>query len=80
MVEIWELENSFGGWIYFIYVYLVDFFVFDWVGGCGVMFYEVVGFKDVVWLGWGEMVCVVVVYVLWDGFYMFYCYNFIYED
>ncbi|KAK0382877.1 hypothetical protein NLU13_8793 [Sarocladium strictum] len=79
-VEIWELENSSGGWTHPIHVHLVDFLVLDRVGGRGVMPYEKAGLKDVVWLGRGETVRVAAVYAPWDGLYMFHCHNLIHED
>jgi hypothetical protein len=79
-VEIWELENSSGGWTHPIHVHLVDFLVLDRVGGRGVMPYEAAGLKDVVWLGRGETVRVAAVYAPWDGLYMFHCHNLIHED
>lgn len=81
-VEIWEFENGGGGWSYLIYIYLVDFKVLWCLNDDGrlVYNYEVQGLKDVVWFVFNEIVRVEVYYVLWDGVYMFYCYNLIYED
>lgn len=55
-VEIWELENSSGGWTHPIHIHLVDFKVLWRDGNRGVMPYEEAGLKDVVWLGRGETV------------------------
>ncbi|KAH8655355.1 Cupredoxin [Xylariales sp. PMI_506] len=82
-VEIWELENSSGGWSHPIHVHLVDFRVISRVNGNanrGVEPYEAVGLKDVVWLGRGETVTVEAHYSPWDGVYMFHCHNLIHED
>ncbi|RMI99061.1 Bilirubin oxidase [Fusarium kuroshium] len=79
-VEIWELENSSGGWTHPIHVHLVDFLVLDREGRRGTMPYESAGLKDVVWLGKGETVRVAAVYAPFDGLYMFHCHNLIHED
>ncbi|KAM0813349.1 putative Bilirubin oxidase [Seiridium cardinale] len=80
-IEIWELENSSGGWSHPIHVHLVDFKVLKRTGsGRGVMPYEEAGLKDVVWLGRGETVTVEAHYHPWNGVYMFHCHNLIHED
>jgi FtsP/CotA-like multicopper oxidase with cupredoxin domain len=81
-VEIWELENSSGGWTHPIHVHLVDFRVISRINGegRGVMSYESAGLKDVVWLARGETVRVEAHYAPWDGVYMFHCHNLIHED
>ncbi|KAF5013295.1 hypothetical protein FDECE_690 [Fusarium decemcellulare] len=79
-VEIWELENSSGGWSHPIHVHLVDFLVLDREGRRGTMPYESAGLKDVVWLGRGETVRVAAIYSPFDGLYMFHCHNLIHED
>ncbi|KAK6851992.1 hypothetical protein PG995_012117 [Apiospora arundinis] len=82
-VELWELENSSGGWSHPIHVHLVDFRVIARYGdeaNRGVMPYESEGLKDVVWLGRHETVLVEAHYRPWDGVYMFHCHNLIHED
>jgi bilirubin oxidase len=82
-VELWELENSSGGWSHPIHVHLVDFRVVARYGSestRGVMPYESAGLKDVVWLGRHETVLVEAHYAPWDGVYMFHCHNLIHED
>lgn len=54
-VEIWELENSSGGWTHPIHLHLVDFKVLSRTGR-QVEPYESAGLKDVVYLGKGETV------------------------
>ncbi|KAJ4300954.1 hypothetical protein N0V90_003043 [Kalmusia sp. IMI 367209] len=78
-VEIWELENSSGGWTHPIHVHLVDFKVLQ-RNGRGVEAYESAGLKDVVWLGKNEVVLVEAHYAPWNGVYMFHCHNLIHED
>ncbi|KXJ86524.1 Cupredoxin [Microdochium bolleyi] len=84
-VEIWELENSSGGWTHPIHVHLVDFKVISRTGGRTslrntVQPYEAAGLKDVVWLGRGETVRVEAHFQPWNGLYMFHCHNLIHED
>ncbi|KAK3343292.1 Cupredoxin [Neurospora tetraspora] len=80
-VEVWELENSSGGWTHPIHIHLVDFRVKKRVNGKrSVLPYEAQGLKDVVWLGPGETVTVEAYYAPWDGVYMFHCHNLIHED
>lgn len=78
--EIWELENSSGGWGHPVHIHLVDFKVLTRSGnGRGVMPYEN-GFKDVVWLDTNEKVTVIAKFQPWKGEYMFHCHNLIHED
>ena len=80
-VEVWELENSSGGWSHPIHIHLIDFKTLKREKGRGaVMPYESAGLKDVVWLGPGETVTVEAHYAPWDGVYMFHCHNLIHED
>ncbi|KAK3503233.1 bilirubin oxidase precursor [Neurospora crassa] len=80
-VEVWELENSSGGWTHPIHIHLVDFRVKKRMNGKrSVLPYEAQGLKDVVWLGPGETVTVEAHYAPWDGVYMFHCHNLIHED
>ncbi|KAK3953815.1 bilirubin oxidase [Pseudoneurospora amorphoporcata] len=80
-VQVWELENSSGGWTHPIHIHLVDFRVKKRVNGKrAVLPYEAQGLKDVVWLGPGETVTVEAHYAPWDGVYMFHCHNLIHED
>lgn len=57
-VEVWELENSSGGWTHPIHIHLIDFKVLSRSGGARnkVMPYESAGLKDVVYLAKGETV------------------------
>lgn len=82
-VEVWELQNTGGGWSHPVHVHLVDFRVISRANGNlkrGVQAYEAAGLKDVVWLGPGETVRVEAHYAPWDGLYMFHCHNLIHED
>jgi FtsP/CotA-like multicopper oxidase with cupredoxin domain len=80
-VEVWELENSSGGWSHPIHIHLVDFKVLSRTNSDRPLYnYETQGLKDVVWLGPGETVKVEAHYAPWDGLYMFHCHNLIHED
>lgn len=80
-VEVWELENSSGGWSHPVHIHLVDFQVISREGGKRPVFdYEKKGLKDVVLLGENEKVRVVARFQPWDGVYMFHCHNLIHED
>ncbi|KAF2187615.1 oxidase cueO precursor [Zopfia rhizophila CBS 207.26] len=80
-VEIWELENSSGGWSHPIHVHLVDFQILSRSGGKRpVLGYEKEALKDVVLLGEGETARVIARFAPWDGVYMFHCHNLIHED
>ncbi|KAI5791529.1 Cupredoxin [Pyronema domesticum] len=77
--ELWELENSSGGWSHPIHIHLVDFQVVSRTRR-GVEPYEKVAMKDVVLLGTNEVIRVLARYAPWDGVYMFHCHNLIHED
>ncbi|KAH7407358.1 Cupredoxin [Cadophora sp. MPI-SDFR-AT-0126] len=81
-IEVWQLENKSGGWSHPIHIHLIDFQIMSRSGGKkrGVLPYEAVGLKDVVWLGPNEKVTVLARYAPWDGVYMFHCHNLIHED
>lgn len=80
-VEVWELENSSGGWSHPVHIHLVDFQILTRTGGKrSVLPYEKDALKDVVLLGTNEKVTVVARYAPWDGVYMFHCHNLIHED
>jgi hypothetical protein len=80
-VEIWELENSSGGWSHPVHIHLVDFQILSRTGGKRpVLNYEKEALKDVVLLGVNEKVTVIARYAPYDGVYMFHCHNLIHED
>jgi len=80
-VEVWELENSSGGWSHPVHIHLVDFQILTRTGGKrGVLPYEKEALKDVVLLGQNEKVTVIARYAPYDGVYMFHCHNLIHED
>lgn len=80
-IEVWELENSSGGWSHPVHIHLVDFQILSRTGGKrGVLPYEKEALKDVVLLGQNEKVTVIARYAPFDGVYMFHCHNLIHED
>ena len=76
-VEIWELENSSGGWFHPVHIHLTDFKVLDRNGRAP--FAHELGPKDVVYVGEGEKVRVI---MKWEGRgkYMMHCHNLVHED
>jgi bilirubin oxidase len=80
-VEVWELENSSGGWSHPVHIHLVDFQILTRTGGKrSVLNYEKEALKDVVLLGVNEKITVIARYAPYDGVYMFHCHNLIHED
>ena len=76
-VEIWELENSSGGWFHPVHIHLVDFKVLD-RNGKPPLPHEL-GPKDVVYVGENEKVRVITKFE-GRGKYMIHCHNLIHED
>jgi bilirubin oxidase len=80
-VEVWQLENSSGGWSHPVHIHLIDMQIISRTNGKrGVLAYEKEALKDVVLLGTNEVVTVIARYAPWDGVYMFHCHNLIHED
>ena len=87
-VEIWEIENSSGGWFHPVHIHLTDFRVIKRTGGDvnGVQPFEE-GPKDVVYVGEGETVHLLVKFTepggdpnIKGGRYMVHCHNLPHED
>jgi spore coat protein A len=76
--EIWEFQNSSGGWFHPVHVHLVDFKVLDRNGKAP--FPQELGPKDVVYVGEGETVRVLIKFDDGRGKYMMHCHNLIHED
>ena len=90
--EIWEFENSSGGWFHPVHIHLVDFRIIARTGGVGrVLPYEQ-GPKDVMYVGEGETVHVLIKFNrpgvvkprgdpgFKGGRYMVHCHNLPHED
>ncbi|VXB16172.1 multicopper oxidase family protein [Nocardioides sp. AX2bis] len=61
-VEIWRIENKSGGWFHPLHIHLVDFRILSRRGGAGRVQPWERGPKDVVYVGEGEIVEVLVLY------------------
>jgi FtsP/CotA-like multicopper oxidase with cupredoxin domain len=77
-VEIWEFENNSGGWFHPVHVHLVDFQILS-RNGKAPFDYER-GPKDVVYVGEGETVRVLMKFGPHRGRYMIHCHNLPHED
>ncbi|SDN39577.1 multicopper oxidase domain-containing protein [Geodermatophilus sp. DSM 45219] len=76
--EIWEVENSSGGWFHPLHVHLVDFQVLSRNGQPPRP--EERGPKDVVYVGEGETVRLLMRFDHEEGRYMIHCHNLSHED
>jgi spore coat protein A len=77
-VEIWELENTSGGWFHPVHIHLVDFKILDRNGLPPEDFER--GPKDTVYLGEGETIRVIMRFSHEQGRYMIHCHNLVHED
>jgi spore coat protein A, manganese oxidase len=77
-VEIWTLENKSGGWFHPVHIHLVDFKILDRNGRPPAAYEK--GPKDVVYLGEGETVRVIMRFTNQRGRYMIHCHNLAHED
>ncbi len=77
-VETWEVANSSGGWFHPLHIHLVDFQVLD-RNGRPPFDYEA-GPKDVVYVGEGETVRLLMRFGPHRGRYMVHCHNLPHED
>jgi FtsP/CotA-like multicopper oxidase with cupredoxin domain len=77
-VEIWEIENKSGGWFHPVHIHLVDFQVISRNGQAP--FPHERGPKDVVYVGEGETVRVLMKFTPNKGVYMMHCHNLPHED
>ncbi|WP_425845383.1 multicopper oxidase family protein [Agrococcus sp. TSP3-2-1] len=76
--EIWEFENSSGGWFHPMHIHLVDFQVLS-RNGRAPFAYEL-GPKDTVYVGEGETVRLLMQFGPHRGKYMLHCHNLPHED
>ncbi|SDQ71836.1 multicopper oxidase family protein [Quadrisphaera sp. DSM 44207] len=82
--EVWSIENRSGGWFHPVHLHLVDFRIIGRTGGAGRVFDHEQGPKDVVYVGEGETVDLL---IRFDpspgsvgGHYMAHCHNLPHED
>ncbi|GEO32310.1 spore coat protein A [Cellulomonas aerilata] len=83
-VQLWELENSSGGWFHPVHIHLVDFKIVGRNTNGGQPHPWERGPKDVVYLGEGETVRLLAKFHVSDdttgGRYMIHCHNLVHED
>lgn len=77
-VEVWEFENGSGGWFHPIHVHLVDFKILSRNGRAPFAYEN--GPKDVVYVGEGETVRLLMKFGPHQGRYMIHCHNLPHED
>jgi FtsP/CotA-like multicopper oxidase with cupredoxin domain len=77
-VEVWEIENKSGGWFHPLHIHLVDFQILS-RNGMAPSAYER-GPKDVVYVGEGETVRLLMKFTPHKGLYMMHCHNLPHED
>jgi spore coat protein A len=77
-VEIWELQNTSGGWFHPVHIHLVDFKILD-RNGRPPLPHEL-GPKDVAYVGERETVRVIMRFEHQRGKYMMHCHNLVHED
>ncbi|MDQ1634145.1 MAG: hypothetical protein QOJ32_954 [Frankiaceae bacterium] len=76
--EIWEIENRSGGWFHPVHIHLVDFKILSRNGAPPFAWEK--GPKDVVYIGEGETVRVLMQFKNQTGRYMIHCHNLVHED
>ncbi len=76
--EIWEIENKSGGWFHPVHIHLIDFKILGRNGQPP--FAWELGPKDVVYVGEGEKVRVMMKFGPHRGKYMVHCHNLPHED
>jgi FtsP/CotA-like multicopper oxidase with cupredoxin domain len=77
-VETWEIENKSGGWFHPLHIHLVDFQVLTRNGKAAPA--QEKGPKDVVYVGEGETVRLLMRFGPEHGRYMIHCHNLSHED
>jgi FtsP/CotA-like multicopper oxidase with cupredoxin domain len=76
--EIWQIENSSGGWFHPVHIHLIDFKILNRNGKPP--FAWELGPKDTVYVGEGETVQVIAKFGPHRGRYMIHCHNLPHED
>ncbi|HWT25254.1 MAG TPA: multicopper oxidase domain-containing protein [Solirubrobacteraceae bacterium] len=77
-IEVWDLENSSGGWFHPVHLHLVDFKILSRNGRAPHPYEQ--GPKDVAYVGEGETVRIVAKFGPHEGRYMIHCHNLVHED
>jgi FtsP/CotA-like multicopper oxidase with cupredoxin domain len=76
--EIWDIENKSGGWFHPVHIHLIDFKILNRNGKAP--FAWELGPKDVVYVGEGEKVRLIMKFGPHRGKYMVHCHNLPHED
>ncbi len=76
--EIWEIENKSGGWFHPLHIHLIDFKILSRNGNPPFAYEQ--GPKDVVYVGEGEKVRLLMTFGPHRGKYMVHCHNLPHED
>jgi FtsP/CotA-like multicopper oxidase with cupredoxin domain len=76
--EVWEFENSSGGWFHPMHIHLVDFKILGRNGRAPFPYEK--GPKDTVYVGEGETVRLLMKFGPHEGKYMVHCHNLVHED
>jgi FtsP/CotA-like multicopper oxidase with cupredoxin domain len=76
--QVWEIQNNSGGWFHPVHIHLVDFKILSRNGKPPFAYEQ--GPKDVVYVGEGEKVRVIMKFGPHRGKYMVHCHNLPHED
>ena len=76
--EIWEIQNNSGGWFHPMHIHLIDFKILSRNGRAPFAYEQ--GPKDVVYVGEGETVKLIMKFGPHKGKYMVHCHNLPHED
>jgi FtsP/CotA-like multicopper oxidase with cupredoxin domain len=76
--EIWDIENSSGGWFHPVHIHLIDFKILSRNGRAPFAYEQ--GPKDVAYVGENETVRVIMKFGPHRGKYMVHCHNLPHED
>lgn len=77
-VEIWEFDNRSGGWFHPVHIHLIDFKIIGGEDRANYAYEQ--GPKDVVYVGEGEKVRLLMKFGPHRGRYMIHCHNLPHED
>jgi FtsP/CotA-like multicopper oxidase with cupredoxin domain len=76
--QVWEIQNNSGGWFHPVHIHLIDFKILSRNGKAPFAYEQ--GPKDVVYVGEGEKVRVIMKFGPHRGKYMVHCHNLPHED
>ena len=76
--QVWEIQNNSGGWFHPVHIHLIDFKILSRNGRAPFAYEQ--GPKDVVYVGEGETVKVIMKFGPHRGKYMVHCHNLPHED